>query len=328
MRQTRKLLSLSEIVPLNQNVTTYKSVYGTDENNIIGYSLSNVIDGNYIEDESFDKFNKIIKKGGLESLFQRFIALENMKDAQKNLDKIKDLKLFIKYDVQHVASQDFSINEIVLKIKKTKLIKKNICLYFNDETEIQNIEILEKNIQQLKKMGILIGYRMKLNSDFNIKVFGIFKPDYVIVYGKTIIELSSNSKAKDLREFCEKLHAADIAEAINEMEDNRIRIITLRLLPNELASDTFTYIHKDIQEEIIKDMSNNDVKNLFDEIFTDDIVDILEELPSNMVRRILKVSTQEEREKINEILQYEMTSVEGIMSLLYKAKEKAIFRRI
>ncbi|KAF5299802.1 hypothetical protein FQR65_LT19445 [Abscondita terminalis] len=141
---------------------------------------------------------------------------------------------------------------------------------------------------------------------------------------ETIIELSSNSKAKDLREFCEKLHAADIAEAINEMEDNRIRIITLRLLPNELASDTFTYIHKDIQEEIIKDMSNNDVKNLFDEIFTDDIVDILEELPSNMVRRILKVSTQEEREKINEILQYENESAGSIMSVDFiKLKEKA-----
>ncbi|AOG60050.1 Mg2+ transport protein [Spiroplasma helicoides] len=129
-------------------------------------------------------------------------------------------------------------------------------------------------------------------------------------------KILKNSDVDLFRKMVNDYYPADLAEALSEFPLERL-IIALRILSTDQMAEIFTFFTNDIQEEIIKSYSSKEIKELFDNIFTDDIVDILEELPSNLVKKVLRSTTPESRLQINSILKYADYTAGSIMSVDY-----------
>ena len=118
---------------------------------------------------------------------------------------------------------------------------------------------------------------------------------------------------KELRALLLPLEAADIASLFAELDEERLPLV-FRLLPKELAAEVFVELDSDEQEMLIRGFSNTELKEVLDELYLDDTVDIVEEMPANVVKRILKHSDPETRKSINEILKYPDDSAGSIMT--------------
>ncbi|AKX33738.1 Mg2+ transport protein [Spiroplasma litorale] len=119
-----------------------------------------------------------------------------------------------------------------------------------------------------------------------------------------------------IRELADKYYPFDIAEAMFELDENNI-VLILRLLTTDQSAEIFPYLDPEIQEKVITVMNSKEVKEIFENLYTDDIVDILEEMPSNIVKKILRSSTPESREQLNTILKYDDDTVGSIMNVEY-----------
>ena len=115
-----------------------------------------------------------------------------------------------------------------------------------------------------------------------------------------------------LRDLLLPLEAADIASLCEELDD-KVPLM-FRLLPKELAAEVFVELDSDEQEILIRSFSNTELKEVLDELYLDDTVDIVEEMPANVVKRILQHSDPETRRSINEILKYPEDSAGSIMT--------------
>ena len=127
-----------------------------------------------------------------------------------------------------------------------------------------------------------------------------------------IEEYFERKQYPQLRDLLLPLEAADIATICNDL-DERVPIM-FRLLPKELAAEVFVELDSDEQELLIQGFSNTELKEVLDELYLDDTVDIVEEMPANVVKRILKHSDPEMRKSINEILKYPDDSTGSIMT--------------
>ena len=115
-----------------------------------------------------------------------------------------------------------------------------------------------------------------------------------------------------LRDLLLPLEAADIAALCEEMDD-KVPLM-FRLLPKELAAEVFVELDSDEQEILIRSFSNTELKEVLDELYLDDTVDIVEEMPAIVVKRILQHSDPDTRKSINEILKYPDDSAGSIMT--------------
>ena len=121
-------------------------------------------------------------------------------------------------------------------------------------------------------------------------------------------------KFADLRIKLLDMEPADIANYMEEELDEKEQLMFFRLLPKELASDVFIEIDSDTQEELIKAFTDKELKAVIDDMYLDDTVDIIDEMPANVVKRILKNSDPENRNQINELVEYPDDSAGSIMS--------------
>ena len=128
-----------------------------------------------------------------------------------------------------------------------------------------------------------------------------------------IEDLIVRKRYAELRDLFLPLEAADIASLCDDLEGDHIPLI-FRLLPKELAAEVFVELDSDEQELLIRGFSNTELKEVLDELYLDDTVDIVEEMPANVVKRILKHSDPEMRKSINEILKYPEDSAGSIMT--------------
>ena len=127
-----------------------------------------------------------------------------------------------------------------------------------------------------------------------------------------IEELYERKQYAALRDLLLPLEAADIAVLFTDL-DERVSVL-FRLLPKELAAEVFVELESDQQELLIRSFSNAELKEVLDELYLDDTVDIVEEMPASVVKRILKQSDPEMRKSINEILKYPEDSTGSIMT--------------
>ncbi|MBE6964203.1 MAG: magnesium transporter [Ruminococcaceae bacterium] len=128
----------------------------------------------------------------------------------------------------------------------------------------------------------------------------------------TVKALLERKQYADLRDLLLPLEAADIASLFDDM-DERVPVL-FRLLPKELAAEVFVELESDHQELLIQGFSNAELKEVLDELYLDDTVDIIEEMPANVVHRILAQADPEMRKSINEILKYPEDSTGSIMT--------------
>ena len=128
-----------------------------------------------------------------------------------------------------------------------------------------------------------------------------------------IEELLAKKDYLTLRSTLTELQEADIAALIGELPEDDIPIV-FRLLPKETAAECFVYLDPDAQAALINVFSDRELWNVIDGLFVDDMVDMIEEMPANVVRRIIKNTPYEKREQVNMILRYPKNSAGTIMT--------------
>ena len=133
-----------------------------------------------------------------------------------------------------------------------------------------------------------------------------------------ILTMIENKEFVKLRSTLSEMNGPDIALLLDEVPQNTA-LRLFRLLPKELAADTFVEMEPDTQEHLISAFSDRELREVLDEMYVDDTVDIIEEMPATMVKRILKQTDSETRSEINKILKYPKDSAGSIMTIEYVA---------
>lgn len=131
-----------------------------------------------------------------------------------------------------------------------------------------------------------------------------------------ILELLNEKNYVKIKSIVKDLYPADLASLLETLSPRNITLL-FRLLPKELAAETFTFMDSDTQMHLISGFSDKELREILDEIFVDDTVDIIEEMPANVVSRILKNTDAETRKQINSILDYPTDSAGSVMTTEY-----------
>jgi len=133
---------------------------------------------------------------------------------------------------------------------------------------------------------------------------------------KALLAMLEDKKYSTLRDILVTMNPSDIAGIFEDLEEKQIPLM-FRLLPKELAAETFVEMESEAQELLIRGFSDNELKEVLDELYVDDAADIVEEMPANVVKRILKAVDPEMRHSINQILRYPENSAGSIMTTEY-----------
>lgn len=142
-----------------------------------------------------------------------------------------------------------------------------------------------------------------------------------------ISQLLEQKKYMSVKELVSEQNAADLAEVFEELfgenfEERREFLILYRLLPKDLAAEVFAFMNTDMQTHLISAFSDDELREVLEQSFIDDTVDIIEEVPANVVARILQNSSTASRKAINEILRYPKDSAGSIMTIEYISLHK------
>ena len=131
-----------------------------------------------------------------------------------------------------------------------------------------------------------------------------------------ITELLEKKAYPQLKEILSDMNEADIAAVLKELPQEKLPLV-YRILPKELAAEVFVNMDSDDQEFLIRAFSDNELREVLDEMYVDDAVDVIEEMPATVVKRILQHTDPEMRKSINEILQYPEDSAGSLMTTEY-----------
>lgn len=142
-----------------------------------------------------------------------------------------------------------------------------------------------------------------------------------VILPEEISALLADKRYVELKNILSEMNAADIAALFDEMDVGEL-VVLYRLLPKDLAADTFVEIDPDNQESLIHSFSDSELKEIIDELYLDDTVDIIEEMPANVVKRILRSTDADTRSKINQILMYPEDSAGSIMTIEFVRLKK------
>lgn len=126
-------------------------------------------------------------------------------------------------------------------------------------------------------------------------------------------ELLENRRFADVHKMLESVNSADIPSIFDELEEEQI-VVVYRLLSKDVAAEVFVELDSDMQEKLINAFTDKELKNVIDDLFMDDTVDLIEEMPANVVKRILKTQKAEDRKLINDLLKYPEDSAGSIMT--------------
>ncbi len=132
----------------------------------------------------------------------------------------------------------------------------------------------------------------------------------------TVMDLLENKKYAELRHFLTVMHPVDIGALMEELPSESLPLV-FRILPKELAAETFATLDGDTQEILISAFSDKELSEMMNQMFVDDAVDMIEEMPANVVKRILRHAPADMRKTINEVLKYPKDSAGSIMTTEY-----------
>ena len=138
---------------------------------------------------------------------------------------------------------------------------------------------------------------------------------------KALLALLEERKFKELKEELGNMYPVDIAELLEEV-DERQMILIFRLLGKEEAAETFTDMSSETREFLINALTDSELEEVMDEMYVDDTVDVLEEMPANVVDRLLMATDEETRVQINALLQYPEDSAGSVMNIDYVSFRK------
>ncbi|MBR3227961.1 MAG: magnesium transporter, partial [Erysipelotrichaceae bacterium] len=136
-----------------------------------------------------------------------------------------------------------------------------------------------------------------------------------------IIEFLSENNFKELKAFLAESNEADIAECLDELSKGD-QAVVFRLLRKDDAADIFSRMDPDTQENLIETLSDKEIASIVSKMYVDDAADLIDELPANLVTRVLKNSSETKRKAINEILKYPEDSAGSIMTTEYASLDE------
>lgn len=131
-----------------------------------------------------------------------------------------------------------------------------------------------------------------------------------------ILNFIEQGKYAEVRKEVVDMNVVDIAQLFEEIDQQKLLVI-FRILPKEIASGVFSYIPYELQRYIIESITDKEIKSILDELFFDDTIDFLEEMPSNIVKKVLKNTDEKTRKLINQFLNYPEDSAGSIMTIEY-----------
>lgn len=129
-----------------------------------------------------------------------------------------------------------------------------------------------------------------------------------------VLELLENKRFNELKQILETMNSADIAQILSEVK-NEDMILLYRFLTKDTAVETFSYMETELQERLIHAMTDKELRDVTSELFLDDTVDLIEEMPANIVKRILQQAHPDQRKLINEFLKYPSHSAGSVMTI-------------
>ncbi|HOG62186.1 MAG TPA: magnesium transporter [Sedimentibacter sp.] len=136
-----------------------------------------------------------------------------------------------------------------------------------------------------------------------------------------MLELIEQKKYIQLKKELSEMNEVDISEILDPL-DLQTTLLVFRMLPKDTAAEVFSYISPEQKADIINAVTDKELKYILDELFFDDMIDLIEEMPANVVNKILINSTQEERTLINQFLKYPAHSAGSIMTIEYVELKK------
>lgn len=236
-----------------------------------------------IEQQNFNELEILLKNCNEEEAIEIFLQFENnlLVEIFPKLPNDFSVKLFTKLPPK----------------KQNVLVDKISDIQFKDISQ----ELLNSHIENY------------VNSELFNKI--LLKAETETRHEKLldIIDNLKNKNFTNLKPILAEMEPVDIAELVNEVDKKNVAII-FRLLPKDLASDTFVKLDSQTQETIITTFTDKELSSIFNDLFMDDTVDIIEEMPSNIVRRILKVTDPKHREDINKLMGFPKNSAGSIMT--------------
>lgn len=224
------------------------------------------------------------------------ISLEELAAILNDLDGERLTELFGCLD-NEVAADVF----VLLNPETQKRVLKN----FSD-VKLQSVtdEIIDDDVEELfESMPTDVVHEVLL------KATPESRNDKIV----EIVDYLEEKNFSQLKPLLAELEPADLAEIFSELDEKDVPIL-FRLLPKELAAETFVEMNSSQQELLIKSFSDVELKLMLEELFVDDTVDLIEEMPANVVKRILLNADSETRKEINEILKYPKDSAGSIMT--------------
>ena len=250
------------------------------------------------DEESEQKIVQLLDENrtdDLKSLLDE-MPLEKIAKELETLDSEHRIKLFGCLD-NEVAADVF----VLLGSETQKHLLKN----FSD-VKLQSVtdEIIDDDVEEL-----LESMPTEVVHEVLLKATPENRNDKIV----EIVDYLEEKKFSQLKPLLSELEPQDLAEIFSELDEGDLPIV-FRLLPKELAAETFVEMNSTQQELLIRSFSDKELKLMLDELFVDDTVDLVEEMPANVVKRILLQADSETRKEINEILKYPKDSAGSIMT--------------
>ena len=140
---------------------------------------------------------------------------------------------------------------------------------------------------------------------------------------EALLELVNERQFRTLRQELSEMNEVDVAAFIEELDPEKT-VVVFRMLPKELASDVFACLELDKQQHIVSSITDKELTSIIEDLSVDDAVDMVEELPANIVKRVLQNATPETRSQINEFLKYPENSAGSIMTAEYIGLRKTM----
>ncbi|NLK44440.1 MAG: magnesium transporter [Tissierellia bacterium] len=140
---------------------------------------------------------------------------------------------------------------------------------------------------------------------------------------RRLLELIEQKKYVEIKNELSQMNEVDVAELLDPL-DPHMTLLIFRMLPKDLAVEVFSYFSTDQQAGIINSITDKEVEYIMEELFFDDMIDLIEEMPANIVKKILKSAKEEERKLINQFLKYPVDSAGSIMTIEYVDLKKGM----
>lgn len=238
--------------------------------------------------------------------------------------EILELLQQLNYDEAAAHAEKLSADELALllqSLNETKLAA--FCRALDSELLAQTLLLLDPELQEVILSGLrddeLDAVMEEISVDDTVEIIEDMPQELVrrIAELDDIILLLADRNYAVLKPLLSSMNAIDLAKVFEETENDTDLLILFRILPKDLAAATFVEMDSDTKEQLIHKLSDRELRAVMDELFLDDTVDLIEEMPASVVKRVLAQSDSETRGYINDLLQYPKDSAGSIMTIEY-----------